>query len=227
MPQSGHSVETLSLLCALGILPRVVLMTSLLRASKRVSPAARLAGNIHRRCIWGVAPDDRDSLIVPLPDSDSPVPLFDGPTPTKVTTLANGLKVASSDLPAPGTTVGLYVETGSRYDSVPGTAHVLQHMAYKSSVGKSQLMMVRDAERIGAAVACTAARENMVYQVDTLKESAPEAVGLLAQTACFPKFLPWEVQEQSAVIVVCRESVDIVVVVVLTVVIIIVNSNED
>lgn len=174
-------------------------MTSLLRAS-RVSPGARLAGNIHRRCIWGVGPEERDSLIVPLPDSDSPLPLFDGPTPTKVTTLENGLKVASSDLPAPGTTVGLYVETGSRYDSVPGTAHVLQHMAYKSSMGQSQLMMVRDAERIGAAVACTAARENMVYQVDTLKESVPEAVGLLAQTACHPKFLPWEVQEQSAVI---------------------------
>ena len=29
----------------------------------------------------------------------------------------------------------------------------------------SQLRMVRDCERLGAAAACTAARENIVYQV--------------------------------------------------------------
>ena len=48
--------------------------------------------------------------------------------PFQVTTLENGLKVASSDLSAPATTVGLYVATGSAFESVPGTAHILQQM---------------------------------------------------------------------------------------------------
>lgn len=171
-------------------------MSTLLRARAPLRLAAA-----HRRAIWGVAPEPvAEPLIVPLADVHSPVPLFDGPTPTKVTTLANGLKVASSDTPQPCTTVGVYVETGSRYEPVSGTSHVLQHMSFKSSASKSQLMMVRDLEQMGAAAACVASRENIFWQVDTLKDSVPQAVALLAETVCKPKFLPWEIGEQSSVI---------------------------
>lgn len=110
----------------------------------------------------------------------------------QVTTLENGLKVASSDMSAAATTLGVYVETGSRYEAVPGTAHVMQHMAFKSAAGKSQLMFVRDFEAIGAAVQCVASRENIFYQVDTLKSSVPQAVAMLAESVGRPKFLPWE-----------------------------------
>jgi len=149
-----------------------------------------------RRMIWGVSPEPvAEPLIVPM-DIASPVPLFDGATPTKVTTLENGLKVASSDLAAPACTVGLYVATGSAFEAVPGTAHVLQQMAFKSSASMSQLRMVRECERLGASASCTASRENIVYQVDTLTESVPDAVATLAETALAPKFLPWEIEAQ-------------------------------
>jgi len=171
-------------------------MASLLRSRAPLRLAA-----IQRRAIWGVAPEPAaEPLIVPLENVHSPAPLFDGPTPTKVTTLENGLKVASSDMSAPCTTVGIYVETGSRYEAVPGTAHVLQHMAFKSAAGKSQLMFVRDFEQMGAAVSCVASRENIFYQVDTLKESMPQAVSMLAETVCSPKFLPWEISDSGEVI---------------------------
>lgn len=152
------------------------------------------------RAIWGVGDPVGDSLIVPLPDLTEPTPTLTEPTPTKVTTLANGLKVASCDMATPFTTVGVYIETGSRYDTVPGTAHALQHMAFMSTTSKSQLMMVREAESMGAAVSCTAARENMVYQIDTLKGSVPEAVAMLAGTVTSPKLLPWEVQATGSII---------------------------
>jgi processing peptidase subunit alpha len=148
-----------------------------------------------RRSMWGATESSAEPLIVPL-DIASPVPIFDNPTPTKVTTLSNGIKVASSDLPSAATTVGVYVNTGSKYESVPGTAHVLQHMAFKSSTARSQLKFVRDCEMLGAAASCTAARENMVYQIDTLKESVPEAVAMLAETTTSPKLLPWEISDQ-------------------------------
>jgi len=171
-------------------------MSSMLRSRVPL----RLAG-IQRRGIWGVAPEPvAEPLIVPLADVNSPVPLFDGPTPTKVTTLENGLKVASSDMSAAATTLGVYVETGSRYEAVPGTAHVMQHMAFKSAAGKSQLMFVRDFEAIGAAVQCVASRENIFYQVDTLKSSVPQAVAMLAESVGRPKFLPWEVSDSAEMI---------------------------
>merc|ERR1719197_1845533 len=128
-------------------------------------------------------------------DIDCPAPIFDGPTPTQVTVLDNGLKVASSDLPSPATTVGVYVESGSCFDEISGTAHLMQHMAFKSSNSMSQFKMVTMSEAMGATVSSLASRENTVYQVDTLKSAVPDAVAMLAETTLNPKFLSWEVEE--------------------------------
>jgi len=169
----------------------------MMRAVPRAT--GRLAATRSVRQIWGAAPQEADPLTIPL-DVSGPTPLFSGTTPTKVTTLPNGLKVASSDLVSPCTTIGLYVNAGSAQDTVSGTAHVLQHMAFKSSEVRSAVAMVRDAEALGVVASATASRENIVYQVDTLKESVPAALEMLAETALSPKFLPWEVTEQAQAI---------------------------
>ena len=150
------------------------------------------------RSMWGAGEMAAESLLVPLANVSESASAATGTTPAQVTKLANGVTVASCEMDSPATTVGVYVETGSAADVVPGTAHALQHMAFKSSASKSQFMMVRDAERLGAAPSCTAARENMVYQVDTLTSSVPEAMSMLAETITAPKFLPWEVQDSAS-----------------------------
>jgi processing peptidase subunit alpha len=168
---------------------------AMLRRSLSVSAGARGLGAA-RRSIWGMSaqPAAGDSLELPM-DITCPAPLFDGATATEVTTLDNGLKVASSDLPSPATTLGIYVESGSRFDEVSGTAHLMQHMAFKSSNSMSALKMVTVCENVGATVSALSSRENTVYQIDTLKSSVPELVGLLAETTLAPKFLSWEVEE--------------------------------
>ena len=52
---------------------------------------------------------------------------------TKVTVLDNGLRVATEDSGAPTSTVGLWIDTGSRFetDENNGVAHFLEHMAFK------------------------------------------------------------------------------------------------
>ena len=59
----------------------------------------------------------------------------------------------------------------------------------------SALKMVTVCENVGATVSALSSRENTVYQIDTLKSSVPELVGLLAETTLAPKFLSWEVEE--------------------------------
>ena len=74
------------------------------------------------RSIWGTAPAEEtevDDLTVPL-DVPAQPPAFSGVTPTQVSTLSNGLIVASSDAPLPATTVGVYVNAGSCCDVAPG-----------------------------------------------------------------------------------------------------------
>lgn len=63
--------------------------------------------------------------------------------PTRVSVLDNGMRVATEDSGAPTATVGLWVDTGSRYEteSNNGVAHFLEHMAFK--VGGAAVLAVR------------------------------------------------------------------------------------
>lgn len=50
-----------------------------------------------------------------------------------MTTLDNGIRVASEDSGAATATVGLWIDAGSRYETEHnnGVAHFLEHMAFK------------------------------------------------------------------------------------------------
>ena len=57
-------------------------------------------------------------------------------TPVQVTRLPSGLRVASEKVPHSSTaTVGVWIDAGSRYetDASNGTAHFLEHMAFKGT----------------------------------------------------------------------------------------------
>ena len=56
--------------------------------------------------------------------------------PTDLTVLDNGIRVATEGWAnAPTATVGLWIDTGSRYENANnnGVAHFLEHMAFKVS----------------------------------------------------------------------------------------------
>ena len=133
------------------------------------------------RHMWGLAPqtDDPSDLTVPLPHTEHPPDQAFPTYATRVTTLKNGLQVASADHNLPAATVGLYLHTGSAYEQISGTTHLLKHMAFKQSANYSQVSAFRALESIGAMPAVTPGRESCVYQLDTVREAVPHAVALL------------------------------------------------
>lgn len=54
-------------------------------------------------------------------------------TSTRVTTLPNGMRVATENLGGETATVGVWIDAGSRFEDekTNGTAHFLEHMAFK------------------------------------------------------------------------------------------------
>jgi processing peptidase subunit beta len=60
--------------------------------------------------------------------------------PTKVTTLPNGLRVATETTPGQTACIGIFIQSGSRYetDESNGSAHFLEHMFFKGSKTTSQ-----------------------------------------------------------------------------------------
>ncbi|PWZ44832.1 Mitochondrial-processing peptidase subunit alpha [Zea mays] len=139
-------------------------------------------------------------LDVPLPGISipSPLPDFVEPSKTKVTTLPNGVKIASETSSSPAASVGLYIDCGSICETPAssGVSHLLERMAFKSTVNRTHLQLVREVEAIGGNVSASASREQMSYTYDALKSYTPEMVEVLIDSVRNPAFLDWEVKEQ-------------------------------
>lgn len=115
-----------------------------------------------------------------------------------MTTLPNGVRIASETSVTPTASIGLYVDCGSIYE-LPvsfGASHLLERMAFKSTTNRSHLRIVREVEAIGGLVQASASRELMGYTFDALKTYVPEMVELLIDCVWNPAFLDWEVNEQ-------------------------------
>uniref|UniRef100_A0A672K0L8 Mitochondrial-processing peptidase subunit beta n=1 Tax=Sinocyclocheilus grahami TaxID=75366 RepID=A0A672K0L8_SINGR len=101
---------------------------------------------------------------------------------TKVTTLDNGLRVASEDSGLSTCTVGLWIDAGSRYENERnnGTAHFLEHMAFKGTRKRSQLDLELEIENMGAHLNAYTSREQTVYYAKAFSKDLPRAVEILA-----------------------------------------------
>lgn len=139
-------------------------------------------------------------LQVPLQGITFPPPLPDyvEPGKTKVTTLPNGVKIASETSANPAASIGLYIHSGSIYETPEsfGATHLLERMAFKSTSNRSHLRIVREVEAIGGNVTASASREQMGYTYDALKTYVPQMVEMLVDCVRNPVFLDWEVNEQ-------------------------------
>ena len=137
-----------------------------------------------------------------LPASTSQ-PVSSLPAPeTKMTTLANGLRVASEETYGQNTSLGLFVDTGSRYETAAnnGVSHLLERLAFKSTDSRSELKFVRDIEDMGGNMGAACAREQFAYSADVLRSDVDTAVEMLADTTTNCVLHAWEVTDQKKII---------------------------
>jgi processing peptidase subunit alpha len=121
---------------------------------------------------------------------------------TQVTTLANGLRVVSEETYRASSSLGLFVDAGSRFetDANNGVSHMLEHMAFKTTQNRSSLRVVRDVEEMGGNVGAASAREYMVFTADVIRTNLDRATELVAETAMKPKFAPWDIEDQRKIL---------------------------
>jgi processing peptidase subunit alpha len=140
------------------------------------------------------------ALYEPLEGVRLPKPLPDAieAAETKITTLGNGLKIASENTPGATTTIGIFIDSGSKNETPAstGASHLLERMAFKSTSNRSHFRLVREVEAIGGNILANASREQMCYTGDSIKTFMPELVEILVDTIRNPLFNEWEVHEQ-------------------------------
>ncbi|PPQ99472.1 hypothetical protein CVT26_014288 [Gymnopilus dilepis] len=102
---------------------------------------------------------------------------------TEISTLSNGLTVATEHQPhAQTATVGVWIDAGSRAetDKTNGTAHFLEHMAFKGTNRRSQHALELEVENLGAHLNAYTSREQTVYYAKSFRKDVPVAVDIIS-----------------------------------------------
>jgi predicted Zn-dependent peptidase len=109
----------------------------------------------------------------------------------KLTTLSNGLRVASRPMQSVETVaVGLYAETGSRHEParLNGVAHLFEHMVFKGAGGRSARAISEAVEDVGGDLNASTDRELTAFYASLLAPDLPLGVALIADLVRRPHF---------------------------------------
>lgn len=101
----------------------------------------------------------------------------------QITTLANGLRVASDRMPTvESVSLGVWVRAGTRYEQpqVNGVAHLLEHMVFKGTKRRTAREIAEEVEAAGGNINAYTSRETTAYYAKVLKDDAGLAVDVLA-----------------------------------------------
>merc|ERR1711881_715770 len=122
--------------------------------------------------------------------------------PTETSIIGNGMRVATDDSGAPTATVGLWIDTGSRYETAAnnGVAHFLEHMAFKGTAKRSQTQLELEVENMGAHLNAYTSREQTVFYAKCLASEVGNAVEILADILNNSKFGQAEIDRERGVI---------------------------
>ena len=88
-----------------------------------------------------------------------------------LTTLSNGLRVATRTMPGAETAaVSLHAETGSRHEAerLNGLAHLYEHMVFKGAGGRSAREISEAIEDVGGDLNASTDRDSTVFTTSAL-----------------------------------------------------------
>ena len=104
------------------------------------------------------------------------------PTITQLSTLPNGLRVASENIGGETTSVGVYIDSGSRFEDERsnGTAHFLEHISFKGTSRRTQTDIELEIENAGAHLNAYTSREQTAYYARVFKKDLPLAIDILS-----------------------------------------------
>ena len=122
---------------------------------------------------------------------------------TELTTLANGVRVATHRMPNLETvSLGVWVAVGSRHerDDQHGLSHFLEHMAFKGTKSRSARMIAETIESVGGDLNASTGLDTTAYYARVLKGDEGVALELIADILLNSKFAPEDLDRERVVI---------------------------
>ncbi|AAS51295.1 ACR069Cp [Eremothecium gossypii ATCC 10895] len=118
----------------------------------------------------------------------------------ELSTLPNGLKVATSNVVGHFSALGMYAGVGTRHEvkNLRGCTNIIDRLAFKSTENMSAVQMAEALERLGGNYQCTSGREYMMYHASVFNRDVEKMLSLMADTVRRPQISEQEVEEQKS-----------------------------
>lgn len=158
----------------------------------------------------------KESTAAPVPDPrflrySSPAPALVDHSPfllfppTRITTLSNGIRVATQTAPSSAThtaSIGVWIDAGSRFEApgTNGTAHFLEHMIFKGTRHRTAWSLEEEIENMGARLNAYTSREQTTFFADVQSKDVPKAIDVLADILQNSKFPAEAIKRERGVI---------------------------
>ncbi|WP_028968858.1 M16 family metallopeptidase [Sphingomonas sp. URHD0057] len=121
----------------------------------------------------------------------------------KLTTLDNGLRVVSRDMPGLETaSVGVFARCGARDEPahLNGLAHIFEHMVFKGAGGRSARELNEAIEDVGGELNAATERDGTSFTAAVMAEHVPLAVELIADLLLRPHFSADDLEREKEVV---------------------------
>ncbi|CAF1501370.1 unnamed protein product, partial [Didymodactylos carnosus] len=122
---------------------------------------------------------------------------------THVTTLDNGLKVASEKLFGDFCTVGVIISAGPRFEGgyMNGISHFLEKLAFMSTTNYANRDLIQDSlQSVNAICDCQNSKDIIIYALSCRTSGLERVVDILSETIFQPKLLSEELEEAQAAV---------------------------
>jgi len=128
----------------------------------------------------------------PIMSNFGELPFGEIPEPLKFvrpfhhTTLSNGIRVCTEEIPGKLANVGVYVGAGSRNETpdTNGAAYLLKQMALRGTATRSKTALAAELEGMGAQYTSNLEKEQIAYNLQVFKGDTAKALGILGDMIC-------------------------------------------
>ncbi len=122
---------------------------------------------------------------------------------TRITTLPSGLRVATEVRHGETATVGVWIDAGSRYETLAnnGAAHFLEHLAFKGTKRRTQQGLEVEIENNGMHLNAYTSREQTVYFAKCFKQDVEKSMDVLSDILLHSELTAGAVERERGVIV--------------------------
>lgn len=122
---------------------------------------------------------------------------------TRISTLANGVRVITRDMPGlHSAAIGIWVNAGCRDERADqnGIAHFLEHMAFKGTPTRTPLEIAEAIENVGGYINAYTSRDVTSYYVRVLADDVGMALDVISDIVLNPIFDAREIEVERGVI---------------------------